>query len=90
MVLEDGDLRPGGRFAVADMVELEPLDPTVKKALDAWAGCLSGTIPIDAYRAALIEAGFQNLEFEVHATEHMPDVDGKIGSAYIRASKPQS
>ena len=83
-------LRPGGRFAVADMVELEPLDPTVKKALDAWAGCLSGTIPIDAYRAALIEAGFQNLEFEVHATENMPDVDGEIGSAYIRASKPQS
>ena len=83
-------LRPGGRFAVADMVELEPLDPTVKKSLDAWAGCLSGTIPIDAYMAALIEAGFKNPEFEVHATESMPDVDGKIGSAYIRAQKPQS
>src|SRR5216684_2032596 len=43
-------LRPGGLFAVADMVELEPLEPTVKKALDQWAGCISGTIPISDYR----------------------------------------
>jgi len=81
-------LRPGGLFAVADMVELETLDPTIKKNLDAWAGCLSGTIPIDAYRANLIDAGFQDPDFQVHATESMPGVDGKIGSAYIRARKP--
>jgi arsenite methyltransferase len=81
-------LRPGGRFAVADMVELESLDPTIKKNLDSWAGCLSGTIPIDEYRGALVDAGFQDPEIQVHATESMPGVDGKIGSAYIRARKP--
>ena len=81
-------LRPGGLFAVADMVELEALDPAVKKSLDSWAGCVSGTIPIDEYRKALLDAGFQDAEFEVHATESMPGVDGKIGSAYIRAKKP--
>jgi arsenite methyltransferase len=81
-------LRTGGLFAVADMVELETLDPTIKKSLDSWAGCLSGTIPIDEYRAALVDAGFLNPEFQVHATESMPGVDGKIGSAYIRARKP--
>ena len=81
-------LRPGGLFAVADMVELEALDPTVKKNLDSWAGCISGTIPIDDYRKALVEAGFQNPEFQVHATESMPGVDGKVGSAYIRARRP--
>jgi len=81
-------LRPGGLFAVADMVELEPLDPTIKARLDTWAGCLSGTIPIDQYRAALLDAGFKDPDFDVHATESMPDVDGKIGSAYIRARKP--
>ena len=81
-------LRPGGLFAVADMVELETLDPVIKKNLDAWAGCLSGTIPIDEYRAKLIDAGFQDPDFQVHATESMPGVDGKIGSAYIRARKP--
>jgi arsenite methyltransferase len=81
-------LRPGGLFAVADMVELETLDPVIKKQLDSWAGCISGTIPIDEYRATLVAAGFRDPEFEVHATETMPGVDGKVGSAYIRAIKP--
>jgi arsenite methyltransferase len=81
-------LRPGGLFAVADMVELEPLEPDLKKQLDAWAGCLSGTIPIEQYRAALAGAGFADPDFQVHATESMPGVDGKVGSAYIRARKP--
>ena len=81
-------LRPGGRFAVADMIELEPLEPEVKKSMDAWAGCLSGTIPMGEYRAALFSAGFGQAEFEIHATESMPDVEGKIGSVYIRAVKP--
>ena len=80
-------LRPGGRFAVADMVELEPLEPEIKKSLDAWAGCLSGTIPVAEYRNALLTAGFDDVDFEIHATESMPEVDGKIGSAYIRARK---
>jgi len=81
-------LRPGGLFAVADMVELEPLDATTKKQLDSWAGCISGTIPIDQYRAALLEAGFSDPDFNVHATQTMPGVEGKVGSAYIRARKP--
>src|SRR5206468_3523400 len=84
----DGLLKPGGRFAVADMVELDPLAPELKQSLDQWAGCLSGTIPIGEYRAALTGAGFVDEDFEIHATETMPGVDGKIGSAYIRARKP--
>jgi arsenite methyltransferase len=84
-------LRPGGLFAVADMVELEPLGEKIKKDLDSWAGCISGTIPIEQYRAALVEAGFQDPDFSVHATQNMPGMHGtvgKVGSAYIRARKP--
>ena len=80
-------LRPGGRFAVADMVELEPLSPEVKERLDAWAGCIAGTIPIDEYRDALSGAGFVEIEFDVHATQALSGA-GKVGSAYIRARKP--
>src|SRR5438093_11532419 len=61
-------LRPGGRFAVADMVELEPLEPAVKQALDQWAGCISGTIPIGDYRNALVTAGLADIDVETHAT----------------------
>jgi arsenite methyltransferase len=81
-------LRPGGLFAVADMVELETLDRDLKAQLDSWAGCISGTIPIEEYRAALVSAGFADPDFQVHATQTMPGVEGKVGSAYIRARKP--
>ncbi len=83
-------LRPGGLFAVADMVELEALAPEMKQRLDAWAGCISGTIPIDEYRGALLGAGFADPDFQVHATQAMPGGEGLVGSAYIRARKPEA
>lgn len=79
-------LRHGGRLAVADMVELEPLDAELKQRLDSWAGCISGTIPIDEYRAALVDAGFQEPDFNVHSTQELEGA-GKVGSAYITARK---
>jgi SAM-dependent methyltransferase len=86
-------LKPGGRLAVSDMVELEPLPPQVKSAMDAWAGCVAGTIPIDAYRAAVTGAGFDGVEIEITnrfgpGEAGLPDGSGKIASALIRASKP--
>lgn len=80
-------LRSGGLFAVIDIVELEPLEPTIKKRLNAWAGCIWGTIPIDEYRPTLVVVGFQDPTFRVHATESMPGVDGKAGSPHIRARR---
>ncbi|GAC1613229.1 MAG: arsenite methyltransferase [Candidatus Dormibacteraceae bacterium] len=80
-------LRPGGRLAVADMVEMEALAPAIKKASDAWAGCIAGTIPVDDYRQLLISAGFVNPDIEIHQVNEIPE-GGKIGSAYIRATKP--
>ena len=47
----------------------------------------AGTVPIDEYRATLMNAGFGVPEFDVHATQSLPGV-GKVGSAYIRARKP--
>jgi len=86
-------LRPGGRLAVSDMVELEPLPLHVKSAMDAWAGCVAGTIPVDAYRAAVVDAGFDSVEIEITnrfgpGEAGLPVGAGKIGSAFIRASKP--
>jgi SAM-dependent methyltransferase len=86
-------LKPGGRLAVSDMVELEPLPAQLKSAMDAWAGCVAGTIPVDAYRAAVTGAGFDSVEIEITNTfgpgeAGLPDGSGKIGSALIRASKP--
>ena len=81
-------LKPGGRLAVADMVEVEPLDPAAKLSLDDWAGCIAGTIPIGEYRSLLLEAGFEDVQIEVQDTLCRPGLEGRIGSAYIRAQKP--
>jgi arsenite methyltransferase len=83
-------LRPGGRLAVADMVEVTPLAPEAKRELDAWAGCVSGTIPVDEYRAMLSAAGFDGIEIEVFQEHRLPDQPGTIGNAYIRARVPVS
>ena len=86
-------LRPGGRLAVSDMVEVEPLPPHVKAAMDTWAGCVTGTIPVDVYRAAVLDAGFDAVEIEITnafgpGEAGLPEGSGKIASAFIRASKP--
>src|SRR5438876_8347926 len=86
-------LKPGGRFAVSDMVEVEPLPAQVKSAIDAWAGCVAGTIPVEEYRAAVVEAGFDAVEIEITNTygpgeAGLPPGSGKIASAFIRAAKP--
>jgi ubiquinone/menaquinone biosynthesis C-methylase UbiE len=81
-------LKPGGRLAVADMVEVETLAPELKKRLEAWVGCIAGTIPVDEYRDLLVRAGFEAPGIEVHSTQGMPDQEGVVGSAYIRATKP--
>jgi SAM-dependent methyltransferase len=88
-------LKPGGRFAVADMVEVEPLAPKVKAALDAWAGCVAGTIPLAEYQSLLVEAGFGDVNIEVTHTftaaeAGLPPGEGRIASAYIRARKPSA
>ena len=86
-------LRPGGRLAVSDMVEVEPPPAEVKSAVDAWAGCVAGTIPVDVYRAAVADAGFDGIEIEITNTfgpgeAGLPAGSGKIASAFIRADKP--
>ena len=61
--------------------------------MDAWAGCVAGTIPVAAYRQAVLAAGFADVEVEVTNTfgpgeAGLPEGTGKIASAYIRAAKP--
>src|SRR5437867_7556583 len=81
-------LRPNGRFAVADMVALNEISPFLKRQLDLWAGCISGTITVADYRQALEKAGFADIEFEITREIGVPQSEEKIASAYIRARKP--
>jgi arsenite methyltransferase len=80
-------LRPGGRFAVSDMVAIAELPAEVKRSLDQWAGCVAGTISIDEYTTALRDVGFRDIDIEITRETRLEGVDGAIASAYIRARR---
>ncbi len=54
-------LKPGGKFAVSDIVTDGPLPETIKKSLSAWAGCVAGAIEAKDYVAMLESVGFTNI-----------------------------
>jgi arsenite methyltransferase len=58
-------LKPGGRFAVSDIVVQGTLPAALRRDLDAWVGCVAGALGEDAYRRLLAEAGFVDAEVEV-------------------------
>ena len=57
-------LRPGGRFAVSDIVIRGDLDPEVRQSVEAWIGCVGGALEESDYRAGLESAGFIEVEIE--------------------------
>ncbi len=64
-------LKPGGRFAVSDMVFLgdkDRLPAEVVRSVEMWAGCVSGALEKGEYEALLREAGFEDVAVEVTHT----------------------
>ena len=57
-------LKPGGRFAVADIVTRGKMPSTLKRSLELWAGCVAGALSEDEYRAKLTAARFGEVEIE--------------------------
>ncbi|WP_165252253.1 arsenite methyltransferase [Paludisphaera soli] len=55
-------LKPGGRLAVSDIALKRPLPPELASDLMAYVGCIAGAIPIEEYKADLLEAGFSHVE----------------------------
>lgn len=57
-------LRPGGRFAVSDIVLAGELPERVRRSVEAWTGCVAGALTETDYRRFLGEAGFTEIEVE--------------------------
>src|ERR1039457_3348723 len=55
-------LRPGGRFAVSDIVVRRELPETVKKSMELWSGCIAGALLESEYVGKLRAAGFTDIE----------------------------
>ena len=101
-------LKPGGRFAVSDVVVRGEVPAAVRKSMELWVGCVAGALHENDYRAFLLDAGFESIDVEPWRVYEVEDakqflneagldvntlaseVDGKIASAFIRATKPQA
>jgi hypothetical protein len=57
-------LKPGGRFAVSDVVVRGHVPGEIKKNLELWAGCVAGALSDEEYVAKLAKAGFEHIEIE--------------------------
>jgi arsenite methyltransferase len=76
-------LRPGGRFAISDVIADPAMDEQTRTDMAAWTGCVAGALTESDFRAALRDAGMEDVEIrETHRVhEH-------AGAAIIRARKP--
>ncbi|HLJ68636.1 MAG TPA: arsenite methyltransferase [Chloroflexota bacterium] len=104
LVLKDAFrvLKPGGRFAVADVVTDGPLPEELRRNMELWVGCIAGALDTDTYRRLLAEAGFEDIGIEITRRYLVAETgldpaalpagwemgDGKIASAFVRATRP--
>jgi arsenite methyltransferase len=76
-------LRPGGRFAVSDVIADPDMDAATRADVAQWTGCIAGALTEDEFRAALAAAGLVDIEIR-----HTHRVHEHAGSAIVRARKP--
>jgi arsenite methyltransferase len=76
-------LRPGGRFAVSDVIADPGMDAPTRASMASWTGCIAGALTRTEFEHALIAAGLTDVEIiETHRVhEH-------AASAIVRARKP--
>jgi arsenite methyltransferase len=76
-------LRPGGRFAVSDIIADPDMDAATRADMEQWTGCVAGALTEREFRAALADAGLDEVEIR---TTHR--VHASAASAIVRARKP--
>ena len=76
-------LKPGGRFAISDVIADEDMDDATRADMQQWTGCIAGALTRAEFEQALGAAGLVDVEItETHR------VHASAGSAIIRARKP--
>jgi SAM-dependent methyltransferase len=98
-------LKPGGRFAVSDVITRAGLPAAVKESMALWTGCVAGALGEQEFIDLLHEVGFENASIEPTRVYSKDDavallqgtgldlsiadqVEGKIISGFVRATKP--
>ena len=78
-------LRPGGRFAVSDVIADPDMDEATRADMQQWTGCIAGALTREEFEQGLTDAGLTDVEIrETHR------VHQHASSAIVRARKPRA
>jgi SAM-dependent methyltransferase len=66
-------LRPGGRFAVSDVVVRRPVPPAIRTSMELWVGCVAGALSDAEYVTTLTDAGFGDISLETTRVYRVDD-----------------
>jgi SAM-dependent methyltransferase len=80
-------LRPGGRFAVSDIVLRGPVPAELRQHADLWTGCFAGALEEDEYRARLTTAGFTGVEIQPTRIFGQNEIHEFLASAGLDADR---
>ena len=69
-------LKPGGRFAVSDVVVRGNVPAEIKKSMELWVGCVAGALSDYEYVAKLAKAGFDHIDIESTRVYTIEDARG--------------
>jgi SAM-dependent methyltransferase len=58
-------LKPGGRFAVSDVVSRRPVPDDIRRSVELWIGCIAGALDESDYVSRLERVGFSDVEVEI-------------------------
>lgn len=78
-------LKPGGRFAVSDVVVRGDVPVGVRRSMELWAGCVAGALEESEYRAKLAAAGFEDISIEATRVYTASDARQFLAGAGIDA-----
>ncbi len=76
-------LKPGGRFAVSDVVVRGEVPAALRRSVELWVGCVAGALSDDDYRAKLAAAGFVDIDLEATRVYGVEDARGFLAGEGI-------
>lgn len=78
-------LKPGGRFAISDVVVRGEVPPEIRKSMELWVGCVAGALSDSDYRQKLAAAGFEAIDIETTRVYNVDDAREFLKAAGIDA-----
>ena len=78
-------LRPGGRFAISDVVVRGEVPDEIRKSMELWVGCIAGALSDAEYQRKLAAAGFESIDIETTRAYSIEDAREFLSSSGMDA-----